>query len=83
MRADPDFDAYNARLAGAYQDLNYGRSLSARFMRRGHAALEAPFGPDCHFARTLEVGAGTGEHLAFVRHGFDEYLMTDRADARL
>jgi ubiquinone/menaquinone biosynthesis C-methylase UbiE len=52
-------------------------------MRRGHAALEAPFGPDRHFGRTLEVGAGAGEHLGFVRHGFDEYLMTDHAEVRL
>ncbi|MFP4361878.1 MAG: class I SAM-dependent methyltransferase [Alphaproteobacteria bacterium] len=83
MRAEPDFDAYNARLAAAYDELNYGRSLAGRFMRRGHAVLEGPFGPARHFARVLEVGAGAGEHVGFVRHGFDDYLMTDRAEVRL
>ena len=83
MRADPDFEAYNARLAAEYQTLNYGRSLSGFFMRRGHALLEAPFGPDRNLGRTVEVGAGAGEHIGFVRHGFDEYLLTDSADVRL
>lgn len=83
MRAEPDSELYNERLTRAYQGLNYGRSLSAYFMRRGHELLEAPFGPDRHFSRVIEVGAGAGEHLGFVRHGFDEYLMTDWNDARL
>ena len=25
----------------------------------------------------LEIGAGTGEHLGFVRHGFDQYVLSD------
>lgn len=83
MRAEPDADLYNLRLTQAYGALNYGRSLSAFFMRRGHAALERPFGKDVHFPAVLEVGAGAGEHLAFVQHGFDSYLMTDWNDSRL
>ncbi len=83
MRAEPDSEVYNERLTRAYQGLNYGRSLSAYFMRRGHEILEAPFGPDRHFSKVVEVGAGAGEHLGYVRHSFDEYLMTDWNDARL
>lgn len=30
-----------------------------------------------HHARVLEVGANRGEHLAFVRHGWSEYVMLD------
>ncbi len=83
MRAEPDIDTYNERLAGAYDALNYGKSLSSSFMRRGHVALEAPFGPETSFPSVLEVGAGAGEHLGYVRHGFDDYLMTDWNDIRL
>jgi phosphatidylethanolamine/phosphatidyl-N-methylethanolamine N-methyltransferase len=83
MQSDPDATIYNERLTAAYDDLNYGRSLSGRFMRRGHTMLEAPFGADAFFSRVLEVGAGAGEHLSFVRHGFDSYSMTDWSDIRL
>lgn len=52
-------------------------------MRRGHAALERPFGPATHFGSVLEVGAGAGEHLGHVRHRFESYRMTDWNDIRL
>jgi phosphatidylethanolamine/phosphatidyl-N-methylethanolamine N-methyltransferase len=83
VRSEPDAATYNDRLTRAYGELNYGRSLSAWFMRQGHKLLERPFGPDRHFARVVEVGSGSGEHLAFVRHGFDEYCLTDWNPARL
>jgi ubiquinone/menaquinone biosynthesis C-methylase UbiE len=83
MRAEPDIDHYNANLAAAYDQLNYGRSLSSLFMRRGHVLLERRFGPDAHFGKVVEVGAGAGEHLGFVQHSFDEYLLTDWNDIRL
>jgi ubiquinone/menaquinone biosynthesis C-methylase UbiE len=83
MRAEPDIDVYNQRLADAYQSLNYGRSLSGYFMRRGHVLLEDEFNPEMYFGKVVEVGAGAGEHLGFVRHGFDQYLMTDWNDIRL
>ncbi len=83
MRAEPDIDIYNARLAAAYDALNYGRSLAGGFMRRGHAVLESRFAETDRFARVVEVGAGAGEHLGYVRHDFDDYLMTDWNDIRL
>lgn len=83
MRAEPDIDHYNANLAAAYDQLNYGRSLSSLFMRRGHVLLERRFGADVHFNKVVEVGAGAGEHLGFLQHSFDEYLLTDWNDIRL
>jgi ubiquinone/menaquinone biosynthesis C-methylase UbiE len=83
MRAEPDPGLYNRRLAAAYQELNYGRSLAGRIMRHGHVLLERPFGPAAHFGTVLEVGAGSGEHLRYVRHRFDAYCMTDWNDIRL
>lgn len=82
MQPEPDIHVYNDRLTRAYDSLNYGRSLSAYFMRKGHELLERPFAGR-HFGKVVEVGAGAGEHLGFVRHGFDQYLMTDWNDARL
>lgn len=43
----------------------------------GHRLIERDFDSATHFGRVLEVGAGTGQHLRFVRHGFDEYVATD------
>ena len=82
MRAEPDAAAYRARFAEAYETLNYERSLSAFFMRRGHEVLERSLAGD-DFPRVLEVGAGSGQHLRFVRHRFDEYHMTDHDPAML
>lgn len=42
-----------------------------------HEHVERPFGPDRHVGRVLEVGGGDGQHLHFVRHRFDEYLVSD------
>lgn len=42
-----------------------------------HKALEKNLGDRNHFARVLEVGAGHGQHLKFVDHTFDTYLITD------
>jgi phosphatidylethanolamine/phosphatidyl-N-methylethanolamine N-methyltransferase len=46
-------------------------------MRAGRRLAEKPFGPQDHFQRVIEIGVGTGEHLPYVRHGFDEYVLTD------
>lgn len=59
---------YNAVAASA------DGSFFARYM---HAKLEAAVDPSEHFARVLEIGANRGEHLGFVRHGYDTYEMTD------
>ena len=42
-----------------------------------HNHMERPFGPDVVHDQVLEVGAGDGLRLPFVRHGFRRYLMTD------
>jgi SAM-dependent methyltransferase len=49
-------------------------SFFERFM---HRAMERRYGAGDHFARVLEVGANRGEHLRYVRHAYDTYLLTD------
>jgi SAM-dependent methyltransferase len=49
-------------------------SFITRYM---HGGLERRHPATEHFGRVLEVGANRGEHLAYVRHGYDSYVMTD------
>jgi ubiquinone/menaquinone biosynthesis C-methylase UbiE len=83
LRPDPDPQAYQNRLDATYRARNYGSSLAARMMRRGHMLLERDFDTAAAFPTVLEVGAGTGEHLPHVRHQFDEYFLTDLNPVRL
>ena len=45
-----------------------------RFM---HRSIEHQHDASCHYNRVLEIGANHGEHLQYVQHTFDEYLLTD------
>lgn len=57
------------------------------FFRYMHRAMESDFGSERSYPRVLEVGGNRGEHVPFVRHQYDEYLLTDlhlpRVDAAL
>lgn len=72
---------YRARFADVYDAANYSSPLQSAVMRASHRLTEKRFHESDHFAKVLEIGAGTGEHLGFVRHGFDQYVLTD-LDAR-
>lgn len=74
---DPDFDQYMQQWAALYEGKNYDAGLTGYFLKKSHEWSESRFGPDRHFSRVLEVGAGTGMHLRYIRHSFDEYLLTD------
>ena len=69
-------------MAALYDGAFY-TGLVGRVMNAGHRLLEKPFGPGEYFDRVIEVGAGTGAHVDFVRHGFGEYLVTDIDQAAL
>ncbi len=47
------------------------------FERFLHRSMERRFGRERHFARVLEVGGNRGEHVPYVRHGFDSYIVSD------
>lgn len=67
-----------------YDEIYYKTNPIVSYINRsGHSRLEKAFSPDDHFERVIEVGAGTGEHLAFVRHRYDTYYLTDVLEGHL
>jgi len=77
MKPDPNYDTYLTQWAALYEGKNYDEGLAGYYLSKSHEWCERAFGPEVHLPRILEVGAGTGVHLRYIRHGFDEYVMTD------
>jgi phosphatidylethanolamine/phosphatidyl-N-methylethanolamine N-methyltransferase len=50
-----------------------GRGLTSKIT---HKSLETKINAR-HYSKVIEVGAGNGEHLKFLKHSFDCYLLTD------
>lgn len=69
---------YRKLFSEIYDDSNYSSPLQSSVMRASHRLVEKIYGDRRRFGRVLEVGAGTGAHLPFVRHSFDEYILTDQ-----
>ena len=59
-----------------YQNVHYKGSLGL-FTSMYHTQLERRRKPTQHHSNVLEIGAGIGEHLRFVRHTFDAYVLSD------
>jgi phosphatidylethanolamine/phosphatidyl-N-methylethanolamine N-methyltransferase len=47
------------------------------FERYMHRAMETPFSPSERYERILEVGGNRGEHVPYIRHAFDTYVLSD------
>lgn len=74
---DQAWISYREKFSDVYDESNYSSLLQSSVMHASHKLLEKAFDDKTHFARVLEVGAGTGGHLPFVRHSFDQYTLTD------
>lgn len=48
-----------------------------------HRRLERGIPTHRHLPTVLELGTAHGEHVQYVRHGFDRYLLTDLVDREL
>lgn len=68
---------YREKFSEVYDESNYASPLQSRVMRASHKLTETPFDNKASFDSVLEIGAGTGEHLQFVRHAFNQYTLTD------
>lgn len=81
---DPMWLAWQEKASAIYDLIYYQSNPVVSFINsHGHVECERNFGPDVHFSKVLEIGAGTGEHLGYVRHTFDRYHMTDLSSSML
>lgn len=70
--------AWKEAASRIYDPIYYGGNpFVSRINDAGHRRIEQWFSDSDHLSQVLEVGAGTGYHLPFVRHRFDRYIMTD------
>jgi ubiquinone/menaquinone biosynthesis C-methylase UbiE len=77
LKEDEIWIEHRKQFADIYDELNYSSPLQSLVMRASHKLAEKAFNDQVHFGRVLEIGAGSGEHLPFVRHDFNEYILTD------
>jgi SAM-dependent methyltransferase len=85
MNSDPSMDAYGSQevfYSDFYKSVIFGKGLGPWAVRRSHSKMEKTLS-DFKFSKTLELGAGNGEHLDFIEHNFDEYFVTDLKPPRL
>jgi len=68
---------YRHKFSEVYDESNYSSPLQSSVMRASHKLVEKAYDDQTYFGRVLEVGAGTGQHLPFVRHIYDEYTLSD------
>lgn len=81
---DPIWLAWQEHAARIYDKIYYNTNSVVSYINRyGHAWLEKRFTKDDHFDNVIEIGAGTGEHLRFVKHSFSRYYVSDINSALL
>lgn len=74
---DEEWLDYRKRFADTYDASNYESPVQSRVMHASHRLVERPFDRSSYFDKVLEIGAGTGEHVEFVRHRFGQYTVSD------
>jgi len=74
---DKAWTEYRDKASEMYDKSNYSSPLQSLVMYASHKLVEKAYNERTHFDNVIEIGAGTGEHLQFVRHTFDKYILTD------
>ena len=59
-----------------YKSVMFGEGVGPKAVRRTHESMEKPF-RNKSFNSVLEIGGGTGEHLEFILHDYEQYFLTD------
>jgi phosphatidylethanolamine/phosphatidyl-N-methylethanolamine N-methyltransferase len=76
-------DASNSRdeiLRLWYEEYYSSTSATANgslFEKYMHRAMETPFSASDAYPRVLEVGGNRGEHIPYIRHRFETYVLSD------
>lgn len=77
LNEDKAWTEYREKFSEVYDESNYSSPLQSFVMRESHKLVEKIFDHNTYFSKVLEVGAGTGEHLPFVKHKFETYTLSD------
>ena len=72
---DPGYGDSETFYAGFHDRLPTGDADG--LFRYAHKAMERPYPANEKYSDVIEVGAGTGNDLGFVRHEFMRYELTD------
>lgn len=75
------YEEYMDKWTKIYQNTNYNTGLVGYFLKKSHEWSEKKFNETVKFNKVLEVGAGSGIHINYVKHQFNEYYMTDLHDS--
>lgn len=70
-----DFGSVSVFYEHYYRKVLHGGTVGARAVRITHEMMERSHNL-AFYSQVLEIG-GRGEHLDFIRHSFDRYLITD------
>lgn len=74
---DNEWILYKLKFPNYYDESNYTKGLQAWAMNCSHSLLEKGLNKSINYKSVLEIGAGTGEHVVHVQHGFSEYILSD------
>jgi phosphatidylethanolamine/phosphatidyl-N-methylethanolamine N-methyltransferase len=78
-----DAPAYESSYIQAYDANNSARTLAGSFLQKSHELLENSVPLDPTIRRIVEVGAGTGHHLQYLKERPEKYVLTDGSDEML
>ena len=78
-----DTPSYELDYIQSYDTFNTRQTLAGSFLQKSHQLLEKTLPHGAGNGRVLEVGAGSGHHLPYVKGKFDQYVMTDGSDDML
>lgn len=73
---DSDWINWTNMMPNIYDENNDKQSFVSRIMGLGHSYLENSL-PKGNYSECIEIGAGTGIHLKYIKHKFKNYLCTD------
>jgi len=78
VKEDPMWLSWQEAAENIFEKTYYSTNpLVAYVNNSGHRIAENGISIDAYYSRVLEIGAGTGYHLGFVRHRYDKYIMSD------
>ncbi len=63
--------------AGAYESENYAHGISGFVLRHLHTLIEKEYSEKFTFDKVLEIGSGSGIHINYIRHRYNQYYMSD------